>query len=46
VSASLAPDLYLLTYTLPQPTRVATVWRARPEGWQMADHQGTVVIPA
>jgi hypothetical protein len=44
----LAPDLYLLTYTLTQPTRVsrrATVWRATPAGWQMVYHQGTVLLP-
>jgi hypothetical protein len=41
----LAPDLYLYTYTLTQPTRVsrrATVWRQTPQGWQMVYHQGTV----
>jgi hypothetical protein len=42
---ALAPDLYLHTYTLIQPTRVsrrATVWRQTPQGWQMVYHQGTV----
>ncbi len=42
---ALAPDLYLYTYTLIQPTRVsrrATVWRQTPQGWQMVYHQGTV----
>jgi hypothetical protein len=44
----LAPDLYLFTYTLSQPTRVsrrASVWRHTPAGWQLVYHQGTVVVP-
>jgi hypothetical protein len=44
----LAPDLYLHTYTLTQPTRVsrrATLWRLMPQGWQMVYHQGTPVLP-
>lgn len=44
----LAPDLYLHTYTLIQPTRVsrrATLWRLMSSGWQMVYHQGTPVLP-
>jgi len=43
----LAPDLYLLTYTLIQnrtrKTRRATLWRRTAEGWKIEFHQGTVV---
>jgi hypothetical protein len=42
----LAPDLYLVTYTLVQDTRVtrrATVWRSRAGDWKIVYHQGTVV---
>jgi hypothetical protein len=43
----LAPNLYLLTYTLLQDhhrkTRRATIWRYGPEGWQIVYHQGTIV---
>lgn len=43
----LAPDIYLLTYTLLQNeqrlTRRATVWQNTPEGWKIVYHQGTVV---
>jgi len=42
----LAPDLYLLTYTLTQGQRVtrrATLWRRAAEGWKIVYHQGTVV---
>lgn len=42
----LAPDTYLLTYTLRQGerlTRRATVWRRSSEGWQILYHQGTIV---
>jgi hypothetical protein len=44
--SELAPDLYLLTYTLqqgPRQTRRLTIWRRTPEGWKAAYHQGTVV---
>ena len=43
----IAPDLYLLTYTLLQDgvrlTRRATIWRRTAEGWQIVYHQGTMV---
>jgi hypothetical protein len=42
----IAPSLYLLSYTLQQPTRLsrrATIWRQVGQGWQMVYHQGTVV---
>jgi hypothetical protein len=42
----LAPDLYLLTYTLLQgerKTRRSTIWRRTDEGWKIVFHQGTVV---
>lgn len=43
----LAPDLYLLTYTLLQNkerlTRRATIWQDTAEGWKIVFHQGTVV---
>jgi hypothetical protein len=43
----LAPDIYLLTYTLLQNgqrlTRRATIWQNTPEGWKIVYHQGTVV---
>ncbi len=43
----LAPDVYLLTYTLLQngarKTRRATIWRRTAEGWKIVFHQGTVV---
>jgi hypothetical protein len=42
----LAPDLYLLTYTLLQGerhTRRATIWRRTAAGWVVVFHQGTVV---
>jgi hypothetical protein len=42
----IAPDVYLLTYTLRQPDRVTrrlTVWRRVADGWQVLYHQGTVV---
>ena len=46
---AVAPELYLLTYTLLQATRAsrrATLWRcAAPDRWQMVYHQGTVVVP-
>lgn len=43
---AVAPDLYLITYTLHQPTRVSarsSLWQNKPEGWQMLYHQGTVI---
>jgi len=45
----IAPDNYLLTYTLhqgPRLTRRATIWRRTPRGWVIVYHQGTVVEPA
>jgi hypothetical protein len=42
----IAPDNYLLTYTLAQgerTTRRSTIWRRTPQGWQILYHQGTIV---
>ena len=43
----LAPNLYLLTYTLLQDndrlTRRTTIWQRSPGGWQIVFHQGTIV---
>jgi hypothetical protein len=42
----IAPDNYLLTYTLTQKDRItrrATIWRRTPDGWKMVFHQGTIV---
>lgn len=42
----IAPDNYLLTYTLAQPGRVtrrATLWRRVGGAWKAVYHQGTVV---
>lgn len=43
----LAPDVFLLTYTLLQDgtrrTRRATIWRRTGDGWKIAYHQGTIV---
>jgi hypothetical protein len=42
----IAPDNYLLTYTLQQGkrlTRRATIWRRTATGWKIVYHQGTVV---
>lgn len=42
----IAPDNFLLTYTLRQETRVtlrSTVWRRHGESWKIVYHQGTVV---
>jgi hypothetical protein len=42
----LAPDTYLLTYTLDQPhrkTRRSTIWQTTSAGWQILFHQGTIV---
>jgi hypothetical protein len=43
----LAPDLYLLTYTLIQnkirKTRRSTLWQHTEVGWQIIFHQGTII---
>ena len=43
----LAPNLYLLTYTLIQDcvrkTRRSTIWRRASLGWTIVYHQGTVI---
>jgi hypothetical protein len=43
----LAPDLYLLVYTLLQDkarlTRRSTIWQSTPTGWKIVFHQGTIV---
>jgi hypothetical protein len=42
----LAPDVYLLTYTLRQGerlTRRSTIWRRADGDWKIVFHQGTVV---
>lgn len=43
----LAPDLYLLTYTLIQNkarrTRRSTIWQRVGEDWKIVYHQGTLV---
>ena len=43
----LAPDVYLLSYTLMQDrvrlTRRTTIWQRTSEGWKAVYHQGTVV---
>ena len=42
----IAPDNYLLTYTLFQGERVtrrATIWRRTDSGWKIVYHQGTIV---
>jgi hypothetical protein len=43
----LAPDLYLLAYTLIQnkirKTRRTTLWRRTKVGWKIVFHQGTIV---
>ncbi|AMP37857.1 DUF4440 domain-containing protein [Ralstonia solanacearum] len=42
---TIAPDNYLLTYTLVESTRTtrrATIWRRTAEGWKIVYHQGTV----
>lgn len=42
----LATDLYLLTYTLLQDTRLtlrSTIWRRGSSGWRIVFHQGTEV---
>jgi hypothetical protein len=45
----IAPDHYLLTYTLHQGERITrrtTIWRRTVEGWKILFHQGTVVEEA
>ncbi|WP_061533061.1 DUF4440 domain-containing protein [Collimonas arenae] len=45
----IAPDTYLLTYTLLQEsrtTRRATLWRRVAGGWRIVYHQGTIVEPS
>ena len=46
----LAPDLYLLTYTLLQNkerlTRRSTIWQSTSDGWKIVFHQGTIVQDA
>jgi len=43
----LAPDVYLLTYTLLQDrvrkTRRSTIWQHAETGWKIVFHQGTIV---
>lgn len=42
----LAPDVYLLTYTLRQGerlTRRSTIWRRAGDDWKIVFHQGTIV---
>jgi len=42
----IAPNNYLLTYTLTQDTRItlrSTIWRKHGENWKIVFHQGTVV---
>lgn len=42
----IAPDNYLLTYTLVQEDRVthrSTLWRHTSTGWKILYHQGTIV---
>jgi hypothetical protein len=45
----IAPDTYLLTYTLRQNTRVTrrlTVWQRHDGPWRILYHQGTMVAEA
>jgi hypothetical protein len=46
----LAPNVYLLTYTLLQNktrlTRRSTIWQHTVEGWKIVYHQGTIVQDA
>jgi hypothetical protein len=46
----LAPDVYLLTYTLIQDgvrrTRRATIWQRTAENWKIVYHQGTLIQEA
>ena len=44
----IAPENYLLTYTLHQGLRVtrrATLWQRTHQGWVIVYHQGTIVEP-
>ncbi len=44
----IAPENYLLTYTLHQGLRVtrrSTLWRRTSRGWLIVYHQGTIVEP-
>jgi len=44
----LAPNVYLLTYTLRQGerlTRRSTIWQRADGDWQIVFHQGTVIAP-
>ena len=44
----IAPDNFLLTYTLIQGERVtrrSTIWRRHSSGWKIVYHQGTIVKP-
>ena len=44
----IAPENYLLTYTLHQGLRItrrATLWRRTLQGWLIVYHQGTIVKP-
>jgi hypothetical protein len=47
VCRELAPDVFLLTYTVVQDrlrvTRRSTIWQRTPEGWKIVFHQGTIV---
>jgi hypothetical protein len=46
--AEIAPDNYLVTYTLYQGERMerrATLWRRRGMLWKIVYHQGTIVAP-
>jgi hypothetical protein len=43
----LAPDIYLLTYTLRQgdrKSRRATIWQRTTDGWKIVFHQGTLMV--
>ena len=46
----LAPNIYLLTYTLLQDhkrlTRRSTIWQRTESGWKIVFHQGTIVEDA
>jgi hypothetical protein len=45
----IAPDHFLITYTLhqgPRVTRRATIWRLTADGWKILYHQGTLVEQA
>ena len=45
----IAPENYLVTYTLVQGARVtrrATLWRRSKSAWKVLYHQGTLVEPA